>query len=165
MFKKFLLSLTCVVGSLGWAIPNQAFSIQNIGSHSNLNSPTYLTFDSNVNPYASNPSNTIAESAKSGLKNQLKGKWKLIGSDNSSIEYDNSLLCIDEFVDNHLIASCDRNGKHLYTITYNYQILSDNLIYVTSQNFSDQYEVKIDGDEMQLEGQLFNSSARFKRIK
>lgn len=92
-----------------------------------------------------------------GLKGQINGKWEQLDS--------GSQKCTDEFVDNLVTINCKYNSEDLYTITNNYEITSDNrIVYTSDKGVKNIAEIKINGDEMQIQNLDKDRWIKYKRI-
>ncbi len=98
-------------------------------------------------------------SCQAGIHHQIKGKW-LTKSENSKVE------CIEEYLDKYLSSVCKSNGKELYSTVSAYEITNGNLIVFTSdKGVKNIVEVKINGDEMEIQNVARDQWVKSTRIK
>jgi|GEM_PF-4555903 len=95
-----------------------------------------------------------------GLKGQINGKWEQLDSV--------GLKCTEEYVDNLVTFNCNykNNNENVYNFTNNYEITSDNrIVYTSDKGVKNIAEIKINGDEMQIQNLDKDRWIKYKRIK
>ncbi|WP_055076803.1 hypothetical protein [Pseudanabaena sp. 'Roaring Creek'] len=103
---------------------------------------------------------TVSAGCGSGIKDQIKGKWEQVAITAGGE------TCIKEYVDKFLTSDCYLKGEHLFSSTINYEITSDNrIVFISDKGVKNIIDIKIDGDEMQMQNLDKDRWVKYKRIK